>query len=131
MEHFRHLLGTQEGRLCAFCYTFTNFAFAGRSVVPRMGPTLFIEQICLFNVSEQIWWNKVVEVIYICFSCSMLCMDGLLLHLVGKKQLFVYPWASCGNSKLGAQSEKVIIKVAGRANNPILPMQNKKTYKFL
>ena len=33
--------------------------------------------------------------------CSMLCMDGLLLHLVGKRQLLVYLGASYGNGKLG------------------------------
>ena len=54
-----------------------------------------------FNVSEQTWWNKVVKVIQICFSCSMLCMDGLLLYLVGKRQLLVYSGAPYGNSKLG------------------------------
>ena len=47
------------------------------------------------------WWNKVVKVIHICFSCSMLCMDGLLLHLVGKRQLLVYLGAPYGNGKLG------------------------------
>ena len=62
---------------------------------------LFIEQCGLFNVSEQNWWNKVVKVIETCFSCSMLCIDGLLLHLVGKRQLLVYSGAPCGNGKLG------------------------------
>ena len=33
--------------------------------------------------------------------CSMLCMDGLLLHLVGKRQLLVYSRASYRNGKLG------------------------------
>ena len=33
--------------------------------------------------------------------CSMLCTDGLLLHLVGKGQLLVYLGASYGNGKLG------------------------------
>ena len=33
--------------------------------------------------------------------CSMLCMDGLFLHLVGKGQLLVYSGASCRNGKLG------------------------------
>ena len=58
-----------------------------RNVLTRtpMGARLFIQQSCLFNLSEQIWWNKVVKVIQICFSCSMLCMDGLLLHMVGKR----------------------------------------------
>ena len=32
---------------------------------------------------------------------SMLCTDGLLLHLVGKRQLLVYSGASYGNGKLG------------------------------
>ena len=50
-----------------------------------VGRRVFIEQPCLFNVSEHIWWNKVVKVIEICFSWSMVCMDGLSLHLVGKR----------------------------------------------
>ena len=33
--------------------------------------------------------------------CSMLCTDGLLLHLVGKRQPLVYSGASYGNGKLG------------------------------
>ena len=33
--------------------------------------------------------------------CSMLCTDGLLLHLVGKRQLLVYSGASYGHDKLG------------------------------
>ena len=66
-----------------------------------MGPRLFIEQSCLFNLSETIWWNKVVKVIHICFSCSMLCTDGLLLHLVGRRHLLVYSGASSGNGELG------------------------------
>ena len=33
--------------------------------------------------------------------CSMLCTDGLLLHLVGKGQLLVYAGASYGNGKRG------------------------------
>ena len=33
--------------------------------------------------------------------CSMLCMDGLLLHLMGKRQLLVYSRASYGNGKFG------------------------------
>ena len=33
--------------------------------------------------------------------CSMLCTDGLLLHLVCKRQLLVYSGASYGNGKLG------------------------------
>ena len=33
--------------------------------------------------------------------CSMLCTDGLLLHLVGKGRLLVYSGASYGNGKLG------------------------------
>ena len=67
----------------------------------RVRRRLFIEQSCLFNVSEQIWWDIVVKVIQVCFSCSMLCMDGLLLHLVGKRQLLVYSGAPYGNGKLG------------------------------
>ena len=54
-----------------------------------MGPRLFIKQSCLFNLSEQIWWNKVVKVIQICFSSSMFCRDNLLLHLVVKRHLLV------------------------------------------
>ena len=42
-----------------------------------------------------------MKVIQICFSCSMLCTDGLLLHLVGKRQLLVYLGAAYGNGKLG------------------------------
>ena len=55
-----------------------------RNVLTRTPARLFIEQSCLFNLSEQIWWNKVVKVIQICFSCSMSCMDGLLLHLYAR-----------------------------------------------
>ena len=66
-----------------------------------VGRILFIEQSCLFNLSEHFWKNKVVKVIQICFSCSMLCTDGLLLHLVGKRQLLVYSGASHGNGQLG------------------------------
>ena len=33
--------------------------------------------------------------------CSMLCTDGLLLHLVGKRQPLVYLGASYGNGILG------------------------------
>ena len=39
--------------------------------------------------------------IQICFSCSTLYTDALLLHLVGKRQLLVYLGASYGNGKLG------------------------------
>ena len=42
-----------------------------------------------------------MQVIQICLSCSMLCTDGLLLHLVGKRQLLVYSGASYSNGKLG------------------------------
>ena len=72
-----------------------------RNVLTRTpaGTRVFIEQSCLFNLSEEIWWNKVVKVIQICFSCSMLCTDGLLLHLVGKRQLLVYSGAPYGNGK--------------------------------
>ena len=74
-----------------------------RNVLTRtpVGTRLFIEQSCLFNWTEQIWWNEVVNVIQICFSCSMLCTDGLLLHLVGKRQPLVYSGASYGNGKPG------------------------------
>ena len=74
-----------------------------RNVLTRtpVGRGLFVEQSCLFNLKEQIWWNKVVKVIQIRFSCSMLCMDGLLLHLVGKRQLLVYSRAPYSKGKLG------------------------------
>ena len=72
-----------------------------RNVLTRTPTRLFIEQSCLVNLSEQIWWNKVVKAIQICFSCLMLCTDGLLLHLVGKRQPWVYSGASYGNGKLG------------------------------
>ena len=63
-----------------------------RNVLTRrpMGPRLFIEQSCLFNLSAQIWRNKVVKVIQTCFSCSTLCTDGLLLHLVGKRHINIF-----------------------------------------
>ena len=87
-----------------------------------VGRRLFIEQSCLFNVSEQIWRNKVVKVIRMCFSCSMLCMDGLLLHLVGKRQLLVYSGAPYGNGKLGdsigESHHKSSAQGARRANTP-------------
>ena len=67
----------------------------------RVGTRLFIEQFCLFNLNEQIWWNKGMKVIQICLSCSMLCTDGLLFHLVDKKQLLVYSEVSNGKGKLG------------------------------
>ena len=93
-----------------------------RNVLTRTPTRLFIEQSCLFNLSEQIWWNKVVKVIQICFSCSMLCTDGLLLHLVGKRQLLVYSWASYGNGKLGdsiwESHHKSIAQGARKANPP-------------
>ena len=40
-----------------------------RNVLTRtpVGTGWFIEQSCLFNFSEQIWWNKVVKVTQICF----------------------------------------------------------------
>ena len=62
-----------------------------------VGPRLFIEQSGLFNLREQIWWNKVVKVIQICFSRSMLSMDDLLLHLVGRGVLsfFGVPIEDC------------------------------------
>ena len=63
-----------------------------RNVLTRtpVGTRLFIEQSCLFNLSEQIWWNKIVRVIQICFSCSMLCTDVLFLHLVASQ--FEHYW---------------------------------------
>ena len=67
--------------------TFVFGQFDKKSVLTRtlVGRRLFIEQSCLFDLTEQLWWNKVVKVIQICFSCSMLCMECLLLHLVGKR----------------------------------------------
>ena len=38
-----------------------------------------------------------MKVIHICFSCSMLCTDGLMLYLVGKGRLLVYPEAPYRN----------------------------------
>ena len=94
-----------------------------RNVLTRtpVGRRLFIEQSCLFNLSEQIWWNKVVKVIHICFSCSMLCMDGLLLHLVGKKQLLVYSRAPYGNGKLGDSIGESHHKSSAQGNPPPPP----------
>ena len=95
-----------------------------RNVLTRksVGTRLFIEQSCLFNLSEKIWWNKVVKVIQICFSCSMSCTDGLLLHLVGKRQLLVYSGASYGNGELGdsiwESHHKSSAQGARRANTP-------------
>ena len=95
-----------------------------RNVLTRtpVGTRLFIEQSCLFDLSEKIWWNKVVKVIHICFSCSMLCTDGLLLHLVGKRQLLVYSGVSYGNGKLGdsiwESHRKSSAQGARRANTP-------------
>ena len=42
-----------------------------------------------------------MKVIRICFSDSMFCTDGLLLHLVGKKHLLVYLGVSMGNGEFG------------------------------
>ena len=54
--------------------------------------------------------------------CSMLCTDGLLLHLVGKGQLLVYSGASYGNGKLGDSTweshHKSSVQGARRANTP-------------
>ena len=54
--------------------------------------------------------------------CSMLCADGLLLHLVGKRQLLVYSGASYGNGKLGdsiwESHHKSSPQGAHRANTP-------------
>ena len=41
-----------------------------------------------------------MKVIQVCFSCLMLFTEGLLLHLVGKRQPLVYLGASYGNGKL-------------------------------
>ena len=46
---------------------------------------------------------------------SMLCTDGLLLHLVGKGQLLVYSGLHTVMVNSGTQFGKVIIKVACRA----------------
>ena len=62
--------------------------------------------------------------------CSMLCTDGLLLHLVGKGQLLVYLGASYGNGKLGdsigESHHKSSAQGARRANTPpyVLEGQN-------
>ena len=54
--------------------------------------------------------------------CSMLCADGLLLHLVGKRQLLVYSGALYGNDKLGdsiwESHHKSSAQGAHRANTP-------------
>ena len=42
-----------------------------------------------------------MKVIHIRFSYSMLCRDGLSLHLVGKRHLLVYLGASLGDGELG------------------------------
>ena len=90
-----------------------------RNVLTRtpVGTRLFIEQSCLFNLSEQIWWTKVVRVIQICFSCSILCTDGLLLRLVGKRQLLVYLGASYGNGKLGDSIWESHHKISAQGNH--------------
>ena len=88
-----------------------------------VGRRLFIEQSCLFNLSEQIWWNKVVKVIRICFSCSMLCMDGLLLHLVGKRQPMVYLGAPYSNGKLGDSIGEGHHKISTQGkHSPLCPL---------
>ena len=100
----------EEVDICALCcqkHTTTecgecHLHYCVECIDPHIcGRRLFIDQSCLFNLSEQIWWNKVVKVIQVCFSCSMLCMDGLLLRLVGKRQLLVYSGAPYDNGKLG------------------------------
>ena len=54
--------------------------------------------------------------------CSMLCTDGLLLHLVGGEQLLVDSGASYGNGKLGdsirESHHKSSAQGARRANTP-------------
>ena len=56
--------------------------------------------------------------------CSMLCTDGLLLHLVGKGQLLVRSGASYGNGKLGdsiwESHHKSSAQGTRRANTPPL-----------
>ena len=42
------------------------------------------------------WWNKIVKLIKVCFSESMLS-----LHLVGKRHLLVYLGTSLGTGELG------------------------------
>ena len=54
--------------------------------------------------------------------CSMLCTDGLWLHLVGKRQPLVYLGSSYGPSKLGdsiwESHHKSSAQGARRANTP-------------
>ena len=56
---------------------------------------------------------------------SMLCTDGLLLHLVGKRQPLVYSGASYGNGKLGdsiwESHHKSSVQGVRRANTPPWP----------
>ena len=55
-----------------------------------------------------------MKVIHICFSCSMLCTDGVLLHLAGKRQLLVYSGgAGCGTE--GASSNAGFLTMLGGA----------------
>ena len=55
---------------------------------------------------------------------SMLCTDGLLLHLVGKRQLLVYSGASYSNGKVwGKEEEEGHRVVRGRCAPP--PMEGK------
>ena len=56
--------------------------------------------------------------------CSMLCTDGLLLHLVGKGQLLVYSRTSYGYGKLGDSiwqgHHKSSAQGAYKANTPLI-----------
>ena len=51
-------------------------------------------------------------------ACSMLCTDGLLLHLVGKRHLLVYSRASYGNGKLGYSIWESHHKSSVQGNTP-------------
>ena len=63
-----------------------------------------------------------MKVIQVCFFCSMLCTDGLLLHLVGKRHVLVYLGASLGIGELGdsiwERRHKSSEQGARRANTP-------------
>ena len=65
-----------------------------------------------------------MKVIQICFSYSMLCRDGLSLHLVDKRHLLVYLGASLGNGELWdwESHNKSCAQGACRANTPPTPL---------
>ena len=56
--------------------------------------------------------------------CSMLCTDGLLLHLVGKRQLLVYSGASYGNGKLGDSIWEIHHKSSAQGKHSSSGMQS-------